>query len=79
MRPPADEDFHDLPAERLERAATLDRLRYNAACLTLDGASYRSPKKGAHSPKSRLVKQARSEVEASEIASYYTFCVIAPT
>jgi len=69
MRSPADEDFHDLIAERYERSATivtsnldynewdqafpanrllasatLDRLRHNAYCLTLDGASYRSPK-----------------------------------
>ena len=79
MRPPADEDFHDHPAEPRVREATLDRPRYNAACLSLDGASYRSPKKGAHSPKSCLVEQARSEIEASERASYYTFCVIAPT
>jgi DNA replication protein DnaC len=69
MRPPADEDLHDLIAERYEQAATvvtsnldfaewdqafpanrllasatLDRLRHNAYCLTLDGASYRAPK-----------------------------------
>jgi DNA replication protein DnaC len=69
MRPPADEDLHDLIAERYEQAATvvtsnldfaewdqafpanrllasatLDRLRHNAYCLVLDGASYRAPK-----------------------------------
>jgi len=69
MRPPADEDLHDLIAERYEQtatlvtsnldfaewdqafpanrllaSATLDRLRHNAYCLTLDGASYRAPK-----------------------------------
>jgi DNA replication protein DnaC len=31
-------------ANRLLAAATLDRLRHNAYCLTLDGASYREPK-----------------------------------
>jgi DNA replication protein DnaC len=69
MRPPADEDLHDLIAERYEQtatvvtsnldfaewdqafpanrllaSATLDRLRHNAYCLVLDGASYRAPK-----------------------------------
>ncbi len=69
LRPPADEDLHDLIAERYESAATivtsnldfpewdqafpanrllasasLDRLRHNAYCLTLDGASYRAPR-----------------------------------
>ena len=68
LRAPADEDLHDLIAERYERAATivtsnldfdewdqafasnrllasatLDRLRHNAYCLELDGASYRDP------------------------------------
>ena len=77
MRPPADEDFHDLIAERYEQvativtsnldftewdqafptnrllaAATLDRLRHNAYCLTLDGASYRSPKQPPTTTKS---------------------------
>ena len=85
MRPPADEDFHDLIAERYEQAATivtsnldfsewdqafpanrllaaatLDRLRHNAYCLTLDGASYRSPKMAPATPKSRLAKQVKS-------------------
>lgn len=69
LRAPADEDLHDLIAERYERSATivtsnldfdewdqafatnrllasatLDRLRHNAYCLELDGASYRDPK-----------------------------------
>lgn len=69
LRPPADEDLHDLiaeryettatvvtsnldftewdqafPANRLLASATLDRLRHNAYCLVLDGASYRAPK-----------------------------------
>jgi DNA replication protein DnaC len=69
LRPPADEDLHDLIAERYEQtatvvtsnldftewdqafpanrllaSATLDRLRHNAYCLVLDGASYRAPK-----------------------------------
>ena len=41
-------------------AATLDRLRHNAYCLTLDGASYRSPKMAPAIPKSRLAKQVKS-------------------
>jgi len=69
LRPPADEDLHELiaeryetgativtsnldlpewdqafPANRLLASATLDRLRHNAYCLTLDGLSYRAPK-----------------------------------
>jgi DNA replication protein DnaC len=71
LRAPADEDLHDVIAERYEQAATivtsnldfdewdqafatnrllasatLDRLRHNAYCLELDGASYRDPKVG---------------------------------
>ena len=85
LRTPADEDFHDLIAERYERAATivtsnldftewdqafpanrllaaatLDRLRHNAYCLTLDGDSYRSPKLAPTAPKSAPVKQVKS-------------------
>lgn len=70
LRSPADEDLHELIAERYERSATivtsnldfvewdqafpnnpllagatLDRLRHNAYCLTLDGQSYRAPRK----------------------------------
>lgn len=85
MRPPADEDLHDLIAERYEQAATvvtsyldfsewdqafpanrllaaatLDRLRHNAYCLPLDGASYRSPKMASATPKSRLAKRVKS-------------------
>ena len=85
MRPPADEDFHDLIAERYEQAATivtsnldftewdqafpanrllaaatLDRLRHNAYCLTLDGDSYRSPKLAPTAPKSAPQKQVKS-------------------
>lgn len=69
LRSPADEDLHELIAERYERtatiitsnldfsewdqafpsnpllaSATLDRLRHNAYCLTLDGQSYRTPR-----------------------------------
>ncbi len=76
LRPPADEDLHDLIAERYEQAATivtsnldfdewdqafpanrllasatLDRLRHNAYCLVLDGASYRDPKVAAGAQK----------------------------
>lgn len=85
MRPPADEDFHDLIAERYEQvativtsnldftewdqafpanrllaAATLDRLRHNAYCLTLDGASYRSPKQPPAAIKSTTPKPVKS-------------------
>ena len=85
MRPPADEDFHDLIAERYEQAATivtsnldftewdlafpnnrllaaasLDRLRHNAYCLTLDGASYRSPKQPPTTLKSTSAKPVKS-------------------
>jgi DNA replication protein DnaC len=80
LRPPADEDLHELIAERYEQAATvvtsnldfaewdqafpanrllasatLDRLRHNAYCLVLDGASYRAPKSG---PSTNLSKVA---------------------
>ncbi len=85
MRPPADEDFHDLVAERYEQAATivtsnldfpewdqafpanrllaaatLDRLRHNAYCLTLEGASYRAPKQAPAPAKSGGAKQVKS-------------------
>ena len=85
LRTPADEDFHDLIAERYERAATivtsnldfsewdqafpanrllasatLDRLRHNAYCLTLDGESYRSPKLAPTAAKSAPQKQVQS-------------------
>ena len=83
MRPPADEDLHELIAERYETAATivtsnldlpewdqafpanrllasatLDRLRHNAYCLTLDGKSYRAPKTAPSSPPSAPPKVA---------------------
>ena len=83
LRAPADEDLHDLIAERYEQAATLvtsnldftewdqafpgnrllasatvDRLRHNAYCLTLDGASYRAsyraPRQGPNKAKTVL-------------------------
>ena len=79
LRAPADEDLHDLIAERYEQAATVvtsnstsprwdqafpgnrllasatvDRLRHNAYCLTLDGASYRAPDRGRTRPKQPL-------------------------
>lgn len=81
LRPPADEDLHDLVAERYETAstivtsnldypewdqafpanrllasATLDRLRHNAYCLTLDGASYRAPRQAPTTTKPAVVK-----------------------
>ncbi len=80
LRAPADEDLHDLIAERYEHAATLvtsnldftevrdqafpgnrllasatvERLRHNAYCLTLDGASYRAPRQGPNRAKRAL-------------------------
>ena len=85
LRPPADEDLHDLIAERYETAATvvtsnldfpewdqafpanrllasatLDRLRHNAYCLTLDGESFRAPRALPPSPKTGLAKPARN-------------------
>ena len=81
LRPPADEDLHDVIAERYERtativtsnldftewgqafnnnkllaAATLDRMRHNAYCLTLDGQSYRTPKLAPHENQKNLAK-----------------------
>jgi DNA replication protein DnaC len=80
-RPPADEDLHDLVAERYETAstivtsnldfpewdqafpanrllasATLDRLRHNAYCLALDGASYRAPRQAPTPSKASIAK-----------------------
>ncbi|MGE0313398.1 MAG: IS21-like element helper ATPase IstB [Lautropia sp.] len=88
LRPPADEDLHDLIAERYERAttivtsnldfpewdqafpnnrllasATLDRLRHNAYCLTLEGASFRAPRqipKPAQAARQGLAKAPRN-------------------
>jgi DNA replication protein DnaC len=79
LRAPADEDLHDLIAERYEQSATIvtsnldftewdqafpgnrllasatvDRLRHNAYCLTLDGASYRAPRQGPNKVKTAL-------------------------
>ena len=84
LRSPADEDLHDLIAERYEQAATivtsnldfpewdqafpnnrllasatLDRLRHNAYCMVLDGASYRAPRTMAGSIKSTTAKAAK--------------------
>ncbi len=85
LRPPADEDLHDLiaeryetvstivtsnldfpewdqafPANRLLASATLDRLRHNAYCLTLDGASYRAPRALLATPKSAVAKASKN-------------------
>lgn len=84
LRSPADEDLHDLMAERYERgstivtsnldfpewdqafphnrllgSATLDRLRHNAYCMVLDGASYRTPKTLPGNAKSTPAKAAK--------------------
>ena len=48
------------PANRLLASATLDRLRHNAYCLTLDGESYRSPKLAPTASKSAPQKQVKS-------------------
>lgn len=85
LKSPADEDLHDLIAERYEQrativtsnldfgewdtafphnrilaAATLDRLRHNAYCLTLDGESYRAPKRAPETAKSRVEKASKN-------------------
>jgi len=85
LRPPADEDLHDLIAERYETAATivtsnldfpewdqafptnrllaaatLDRLRHNAYCLTLDGQSFRAPRLAPTGRPRSLAKAAKS-------------------
>lgn len=85
LRPPADEDLHDLIAERYERcatvvtsnldypewdqafpanrllaSATLDRLRHNAYCLTLEGASFRAPRQAPTATKTGLAKGSKN-------------------
>jgi DNA replication protein DnaC len=85
LRPPADEDLHDLIAERYEQvatvvtsnldftewdqafpanrllaSATLDRLRHNAYCLVLDGASYRAPKLSPAATRSAVAKGSKT-------------------
>ncbi|MCC6292131.1 MAG: ATP-binding protein [Bryobacterales bacterium] len=85
LRTPADEDLHDLIAERYEQtatvvtsnldftewdqafpanrllaSATLDRLRHNAYCLVLDGASYRAPKLNPVATKSTVAKGSKN-------------------
>jgi DNA replication protein DnaC len=85
LRPPADEDLHDLIAERYEQtatvvtsnldftewdqafpanrllaSATLDRLRHNAYCLVLDGASYRAPKLSPAATRSVVAKGSKN-------------------
>ena len=85
LRPPADEDLHDLIAERYETASTvvtsnldfpewdqafpanrllasasLDRLRHNAYCLTLNGDSYRAPRQTPAAPKTSLAKGSKT-------------------
>ena len=42
------------PGNRLLASATVDRLRHNAYCLTLDGASYRAPRQGPNKAKTTL-------------------------
>jgi DNA replication protein DnaC len=84
LRSPADEDLHDLIAERYERsttvitsnldlnewgdafpnrllgAATIDRLRHGAHCLTLVGESYRAPRPSPETTKSSVAKQSKN-------------------
>jgi DNA replication protein DnaC len=85
LRPPADEDLHDLiaeryetgavivtsnldypewdqafPANRLLAAATLDRLRHNAYCLTLEAQSFRTPKVAPAPRAPQLAKPSKS-------------------
>ena len=47
------------PNNRLLASATLDRLRHNAYCMVLDGASYRAPRAMAGSIKSTTAKAAK--------------------
>ncbi len=85
LRPPADEDLHELiaeryetgaiivtsnldlpewdqafPANRLLASATLDRLRHNAYCLTLDGLSYRAPKQSPVTAPAKLANPSKT-------------------
>lgn len=84
LRSPADEDLHDLIAERYERsttvitsnldlnewgdafpnrllgAATIDRLRHGAHCVTLVGESYRTPRPGPELTKSSVAKRVKN-------------------
>jgi len=84
LRSPADEDLHDLIAERYERsttvitsnldlnewgdafpnrllgAATIDRLRHGAHCLSLEGESYRAPRPTPGTAKSSVAKQPKN-------------------
>ena len=85
LRPPADEDLHDLIAERYETvttvvtsnldfpewdqafpsnrllaSATLDRMRHTAYCLTLEGDSFRAPRKLPQVTRSGLAKTVRN-------------------
>jgi DNA replication protein DnaC len=84
LRSPADEDLHDLIAERYERAstvitsnldlnewgeafpnrllgaATIDRLRHGAHCVTLVGESYRAPRPGPEPTKSSVAKRSKN-------------------
>tara|TARA_R110002124_G_scaffold54666_1_gene155285 strand:- start:128 stop:916 length:789 start_codon:yes stop_codon:yes gene_type:complete len=86
LRPPADEDLHDLIAERYETAATivtsnldfpewdqafpsnkllasatLDRMRHNAYCLTLDGQSYRAPRLAPKKQQESIAKPGKKQ------------------
>jgi len=47
------------PNNRLLASATLDRLRHNAYCMVLDGASYRAPRTMAGSVKPTTAKAAK--------------------
>ena len=85
LRTPADEDLHEIIAERYESAATivtsnldfpewdqafpgnrllasatLDRLRHNAYCITLEGASFRTPRMPPVTSKPSLAKHAKN-------------------
>lgn len=84
LRSPADEDLHDLIAERYEQsttvitsnldlnewgdafpnrllgAATIDRLRHGAHCLTLEGESYRAPRATPEATKSSVAKRSKN-------------------
>lgn len=51
------------PSNKLQAAATLDRLRHNAYCLTLEGPSFRAPKLAPTARQPRVAKPVKSSQE----------------
>ena len=48
------------PGNRLLASATVDRLRHNAYCLTLDGVSFRAPRHGPNRAKNTLANTTKN-------------------